>query len=130
MAQSGTTINLYINGNNVGQGLNFKTLRPFTRLFNMIGRDNSNSLLDADMVIDDLKIFNRSLTQQEVLYVMNSFNTYQTKGPVRNTATKNSFIASNIPGLSANEAIFSNSQQYMAEMRWDGNFVVYVSLKK
>jgi hypothetical protein len=128
---SSTTITYYLNGINSGETDGFQTPRNLTRLFNYIGKDNLNpNAPNAKIEIDDLMIFNRSLSQNEVIKVMNSFNTYTSNGPSL-PPTYNYFNHSAsffIAGLFANQAIVSNSKQYRAEMRWDGNFVIYVTI--
>jgi hypothetical protein len=44
------------------------------RSFNYIGRSNWPPYLGSTAAIDDLKIFNRALTQSEIMFVMNSYH--------------------------------------------------------
>lgn len=70
---AGTLGTIYINGKIVGQSAQYPP-RSFTRLYSYIGKDNSRSniaMINAEL--DDIKIFNKSLTQSEILMVMNSF---------------------------------------------------------
>ncbi len=70
---SGSVGSIYINGKLVGQSSQYPP-RLYTRIYNYIGKDNSISnvaMINAEL--DDIKIFNKSLTNSEILMVMNSF---------------------------------------------------------
>ena len=48
-------------------------MKNATRLFNFIGRtDNFPTIPDINAIIDELKIFNRALSQKEIQFEMNN----------------------------------------------------------
>ncbi len=69
---SGANAIFYVNGQ-VGTTAVLPTLRGVTRTSNFVGRSNVLNSDNVNVLYDELKIFNRSLTQSEILMVLNSY---------------------------------------------------------
>ena len=70
-------LGIYVNANlAISSYMNLnQPLRNTTRIFNYVGRgDCDRSQPDINAVLDELKIFNRALTQQEIKFEMNINN--------------------------------------------------------
>ncbi len=67
--------NIYVDANLSISGNSNQPLKNTTSLYNYVGRyvDYPN-LPDINATIDELKIFNRGLSQQEIQYEMNNKN--------------------------------------------------------
>ncbi len=72
MTLNGNSINIYINGQSVLSSTAYSP-RKITRTRAYIGKSNWGDIYHADYELDDLKIFNRSLTSSEIIKVMNSY---------------------------------------------------------
>ena len=68
---NGTTGSIYINGQLLISQPNKNIPRSILRYSNYVGFGHWNNYLNGSL--DDLKIFNKSLTQAEVLQVANSY---------------------------------------------------------
>ena len=66
----GSKATIYLNGQIMWQG-NLQPIRSFVRNSNFFGNSNYGGLVDSEF--DDLKIFKKSLTQSEILKVLNSY---------------------------------------------------------
>ena len=68
---------IYLNGSSLGfETKSNKNYLNKTRAFNYIGRSSFVDVYankDADVVLDDFKIFNRALTQQEIYFDMKNY---------------------------------------------------------
>ena len=65
----------YINASLMSSGSSNQPLKNTTRILNYVGRgDWYPTQPDLDAILDELKIFNRALTQQEIQYEMNDNN--------------------------------------------------------
>lgn len=71
MTLNGNIFNIYIDGKSV-LASNANSPRQITRTNAYIGRSNWGDAY-GDFEIDDLKIFNRSLTNSEIVKIMNSY---------------------------------------------------------
>ena len=71
MTLNGNSFNIYINGQSVLTS-NANSPRKITRTRAYVGRSNWGDYY-ANYELDDLKIFNRSLTSSEIIKVMNSY---------------------------------------------------------
>ena len=69
---NGTQCSIYLDGVLTKTG-NAVSPSNVTRSFNYIGRSNWPSYAGTTAAIDDLKFFNRALTQSELMLVMNSY---------------------------------------------------------
>ena len=64
---------IYVNANLTANANWNQPLKNTTRVYNFIGRaDNYPGDKDLNAVLDELKIFNRALTQQEIQFEMNN----------------------------------------------------------
>jgi hypothetical protein len=68
----GSNAILYVNGA-VAKSFTVPILRGVYRTSNFVGKSNWPDSLNVNAVYDDLKIFNRSLTQSEIQMVSNSY---------------------------------------------------------
>ena len=61
-------LKIYYNGSLVGSSQTLQALNNKTRLYNLIGRSSNYAIGDPniDAVLDELKIFNKELSQKEV----------------------------------------------------------------
>jgi hypothetical protein len=68
----GSNATMYVNG---VLGINFNSiaLAGVTRSINYVGRSHWSNSMNVNAIYDDLKIFNKSLTQSEILMVLNSY---------------------------------------------------------
>lgn len=62
----------YVNGEIYNQAAQTGSLRKIVRTVNYLGCSNWN-ICNVYAIYDDIKIFNKSLTQQEIHYVLNSY---------------------------------------------------------
>ncbi len=64
---------IYVNANLTANSNWNKPLKNVTRIYNYIGRaDNYPGDRDLNAIVDELKIFNRALTRQEIQFEMNN----------------------------------------------------------
>ena len=64
---------IYVNGNLVINANSIQPLKNTTRILNFFGRGDDYPVdKDLDAIIDEFKIFNRVLTQQEIKFEMNN----------------------------------------------------------
>ena len=66
------TNKIYINANLTISDSWHEPFNNITRIYNYVGRVNDPDITDINGIIDELKIFNRALTQQEIHFEMNN----------------------------------------------------------
>ena len=66
------TNKIYINANLTISDSWTEPFNNITRIYNYVGRVNDPDITDINGTIDELKIYNRALTQQEIHFEMNN----------------------------------------------------------
>ena len=62
----------YFNASEVGSNVASQPLNNITRLYNYIGKSCAGGYPNLDGIVDELKIFNKELSQKEIEFEMNN----------------------------------------------------------